>query len=147
MSPQEFIDWLGPAAREVCRRYGLFASVCVAQGALESGWGKYIIGRYNLFGRKWNGQGAYLELDTKEYLNGQWVTVTDTFQDYSSLEEAIEDWCVLLTEEPLYAGCLAYLNDREGFVTAVAKVYATAPDYAAKVLRIIEGYRLAELDL
>lgn len=146
MTPQEFISWLGPAAQLTCKQYRLFASVCVAQAALESGWGKYKIGEYNLFGRKWAGQGAYIEKTTQEYLNGQWVTIVDKFIDYTSLEEAIADWCILLTQEPLYADCLNYLQDRDGFVKAVGAVYATDPEYADIVLRIINTYDLSKLD-
>lgn len=146
MTPQEFISWLGPAAQSTCSQYRLFASVCVAQAALESGWGKYTIGQYNLFGRKWDGHGEYIEKTTQEYVNGQWITIMDKFADYASLEDAVADWCVLLTEEPLYADCLNYLEDREAFVTTVGAVYATDPEYAAKVLRIINNYNLAELD-
>jgi flagellum-specific peptidoglycan hydrolase FlgJ len=146
MTPQEFIAWLGPAAQVICKQYRLFASVCVAQAALESGWGKYTIGEYNLFGRKWDGHGSYIETTTQEYLNEQWVTITDKFADYANLEEAIADWCMLLTEEPLYADCLNYLQDREGFVKTIGPVYATDPAYADKVLSIIDTYGLAELD-
>lgn len=146
MLPQDFAGWIGPAAQLICRRYRLFASVCVAQAALESGWGRYVIGRYNVFGRKWNGQGPYIEKTTQEYLHGEWLTMVDKFADYQNLEEAIDDWCLLITEEPLYADCLHFLQDRDGFVYALGPVYATDPDYAVKVLRIIKAYGLENLD-
>jgi flagellar protein FlgJ len=146
MTAQEFIQWLGPAARDLCRKYSLLASVCVAQGALESGWGQYIIGQYNLFGRKWNGAGAYVEKTTQEYLDGEWQTIVDRFQDYANLEEAVEDWCILLTEEPVYALCLDYRFDLEQFVQMLGPIYATDPDYAGKLLSIVRTYRLEEWD-
>lgn len=146
MSPEEFIAWLGPAARQVCREYDLPASVCVAQGALESGWGRYVIGEYNLFGRKWNGSGTYIEKTTEEYIDNDWQIITAKFQDYSSLEEAIADWCVLITEEPVYASCLDYRRDVESFVRTLGPVYATDPDYAEKVLVTIHANDLTSLD-
>lgn len=146
MSSEEFIAWLGPTASEVCRSYQLPASVCIAQAALESGWGRYVIGQYNLFGRKYNGSGLYVELETQEYLDNQWQTVLAKFQDYSSLEEAVNDWCILLTEEPAYASCLEHKDDVAAFVAAVAPVYATDPDYADKVLATIQANRLLVFD-
>ena len=147
MTAEEFIEWLGEAARRTCGSYGLFASVCVAQAALESGWGQYIIGKYNLFGRKWGGSGAYIEQTTQEYEEGEWITIVDKFQDYDSLDAALADWCVLITEEPVYAPCLQYLNDREGFVAVLGPIYATDPDYAEKIMSIISSYSLAVLDV
>ena len=146
MSPEEFIAWLGPTAQTVCGQYRLPACVCIAQGAIESGWGRYVIGEYNLFGRKWGGTGPYVEQETDEYMNGQWQTVIAKFQDYSSLGEAVQDWCVLLTEEPVYAPCLQWRQDVERFVAELAPIYATDPNYADKVLATIEANQLADYD-
>lgn len=55
MEADEFINFIGDAAGNICAEYNLPASVCIAQAAIESGWGKYCIGNYNYFGRKWNG--------------------------------------------------------------------------------------------
>lgn len=146
MSPDEFVAWLAPAAQTACRPYQLPASVCIAQAALESGWGQYVIGDYNLFGRKWNGTGPYIEKVTEEYSDGEWLTVAAKFQDYSSLTEAIEDWCILITQEPVYAPCLVYRDDVEGFVQVLAPVYATDPNYADKVLATISANNLTQFD-
>ena len=77
MEPEEFIESIGSEAGKICADYNLPASVCIAQAALESGWGKYAIGNHNYFGRKWSGWGDYVELPTKEYINGQFVTNQD----------------------------------------------------------------------
>lgn len=146
MDPDEFIAWLAPAACSVCPSYRLPASVCVAQAALESGWGKYCIGNYNLFGRKYNGSGPYIEEVTEEYINGEWLTVTAKFQDYASLGEAVQDWCILITQEPAYAVCLDYLDNVEKFVQNLAPIYATDPDYADKVLATIRANNLTQFD-
>ena len=50
MTTDEFIEWLAPAAQAQTRCYNLPASVLIAQGAIESGWGRAVIGQYNLFG-------------------------------------------------------------------------------------------------
>lgn len=149
MAPDDFIEMIGNAAGKICADYNLPASVCIAQAALESGWGKYVIGNYNYFGRKWNGWGEYVELPTKEYTGGKFVTIQDKFQSYSSLDEAIEDWCVLMTEEPAYADALAEWEstwDVEAFIRAMAPVYATDLDYADKIISTINANNLMRFD-
>lgn len=149
MTPDEFIDFIGDTAGRICAKYNLPASVCIAQAILESGWGRYCIGQFNYFGRKWNGWGNYVRQQTTEYENGQYVTIYDKFQSYSSLEDAIRDWCVLIKEEPAYAEALAVWENGwcvEDFVWALAPVYATDPDYARKIIATMEANDLYRFD-
>ena len=149
MTPDEFIEMIGDTAGEVCAQYNLPASVCIAQAILESGWGKYCIGQYNYFGRKWNGWGNYERRQTTEYENGQWITVYDKFQSYSSLEEAIEDWCVLISQDYKYEDVIDAWESYwsvEDFVYALAPIYATDPDYAHKILSTINANDLKRYD-
>lgn len=149
MTPDEFINYIGDTAGNVCAKYNLPASVCIAQAILESGWGRYCIGRFNYFGRKWNGWGNYERRQTTEYINGEYITIYDKFQSYESLEEAIRDWCVLITEEPAYADALAEWHKDwsvTDFVYALAPVYATDPDYARKILATMDANDLYRFD-
>lgn len=149
MTPDEFIDFIGDTAGRICAKYNLPASVCIAQAILESGWGRYCIGQFNYFGRKWNGWGNYVRQQTTEYINGEYVTIYDKFQSYESLEEAIRDWCILITEEPAYAAALAEWRSRwvvEDFVYVLAPVYATDPNYADKIVATIEANDLYRFD-
>ena len=144
MLPEEFVAWLAPTAQRICPAYDLPTSVCIAQGALESGWGKYTIGQFNIFGRKWNGVGAYIEVETEEYYDGQWQTIVAKFQEYDNLEEAVEDWCILITLEPVYSACLEYRTAVESFVHLLGAIYATDPQYAGKVLATITANNLED---
>ena len=151
MTPDEFIDYIGDTAGKICAEYNLPASVCIAQAILESGWGRYCIGQFNYFGRKWNGWGNYERRQTTEYDydSCRYVTIYDKFQSYSSLEEAIRDWCVLITEEPAYSNALAEWQQNwnvEDFVYALAPVYATDPDYAHKIIATINANNLYRFD-
>lgn len=149
MEPEEFIELIGNPAGKICANYNLPASVCIAQAAIESGWGRYCIGNYNYFGRKYNGWGNYVTKETQEYINGQYETITDRFQSYDSLEDAVKDWCALMTDEPLYAEALAEWHktwDIGAFVEAMAVVYATDPDYARKVMVTIRANDLERFD-
>ncbi len=149
MTPDEFIAYIGNTAGKVCADHNLPASVCIAQAALESGWGRYCIGDHNYFGRKYNGWGDYVVKPTREYIDDEWAIIYAKFQSYDSLEDAINDWCVLLTEEPAYSNALDTWHktwDVAEFVKALAPVYATDPDYASKVLSTINANDLMRFD-
>lgn len=149
MTPDEFVEYIGNTAGTVCARYNLPASVCIAQAILESGWGKYCIGDYNYFGRKYGGWGQYEVCRTQEYIDGEYVTINDKFQSYDTLEEAIEDWCVLITEDWKYEDALLEWQktwDVEEFVYALAPIYATDPEYADKIISTINANDLKRFD-
>ena len=145
MTPEEFIDWIAPVAQDICKKYNLFASVCIAQAALESGWGKYRIGEYNLFGRKAVEGDSSITVETQECYDGNWQTISADFKDYTSLEEAVEDYCILITEEPVYACCL-HQTTIEDFVNTLGPIYATDPDYSDKILQTIAACELEQYD-
>lgn len=149
MTPDEFIDFIGDTAGKVCAEYNLPASVCIAQAILESGWGRYCIGQFNYFGRKWNGWGNYVRQQTTEYENGEYVTIYDKFQSYESLEDAIRDWCILIAEDYKYSDVIAAWYETwsvEDFVYALAPIYATDPDYASKIMATINANDLTRFD-
>lgn len=149
MEADEFINFIGDAVGRICADYNLPASVCIAQAAIESGWGRYCIGGYNYFGRKWGGEGNHIEKPTYEFVNGEYIQISDKFQDYDSLEDAIRDWCVLITEEPAYSEALSVWNntwDIRQFVEAMAPVYATDPDYSGKIMATISANDLMRFD-
>ncbi len=150
MTADEFVEQIGNTAGMVCANYNLPASVCIAQAAIESEWGRYCIGNYNYFGRKWGGWGNYVEKSTQEYNpESGYYDTTAKFQDYDSLEDAIKDWCELMTEEPAYSEALETWHntwDVEEFVRAMAPVYATDPDYADKIISTIRANGLMRFD-
>lgn len=149
MVPENFIEMIGPTASRICKVYNLPASVCIAQAALESGWGEAVIGQFNYWGRKWGGWGNYEVHRTQEWIIGAYVTVDASFQSYDSLDQAVEDWCQLIRKEPAYAEAAAAWDasfNLTDFVTALAPVYATDPDYAQKVLSTIAANDLTVYD-
>ena len=150
MTPEEFIDYIGNRAGMVCADYNLPASVCIAQAAIESGWGRYCIGSFNYFGRKWGGWGEYIEKQTKEYAPGiGYYDEIARFQAYDTLDDAIRDWCVLMTEEPAYHDAIETWHktwDVEAFVRSMASVYATDPNYADKIMATIRANDLMRFD-
>jgi flagellar protein FlgJ len=143
----DFVARMRPHAMAVERNTGIPAHFMVAQAALETGWGRaeprYADGRssFNLFGikagRSWTG--ATVEAGTLEYVNGQPQRQTEHFRAYGSYAEAFADYARLLTDNPRYSAA-ASSRDGAGFARALQNAgYATDPQYAAKLERIIKG--------
>lgn len=141
----EFAARMRPHALAAERQTGIPAHFMVAQAALETGWGRaeprFADGRtsFNLFGikagRGW--KGATVEASTLEYVDGQPQRQTERFRAYGSYAEAFADYGRLLTESPRYSAAAAS-RDGAGFARALQSAgYATDPQYAAKLERII----------
>ena len=58
-----------------------FPELVASQWALESGFGKHFSGKWNAFGLKGSGSSR----ETKEFYDGQWVTIKAGFIDFPSL--------------------------------------------------------------
>ena len=150
MKPQEFIDLIGPAAQASAANTGVPASFTVAQAALESGWGTSSLARdgKNLLGVKadpaWHGEVLYI--NTREFLNGAWTTVAARWRKYTDWQDCMDDHAAFLHQNRRYAACFDCITGKL-FAKTVAKAgYATDPDYAAKLISIIDQYQLADLD-
>ena len=150
MKPQEFISKIAMAAQYAAQQTGVPASISIAQAALESGWGESGLTKAgnNLFGIKadsrWRGQ--TLILDTKEFLNGQWVVVPAKWRKYASWQASIEDHAAFLKCNPRYLTCFQCLTP-DAFVSALAKAgYATDPIYADKVIGVMSQHNLTTFD-
>ncbi|NCC11691.1 MAG: mannosyl-glycoprotein endo-beta-N-acetylglucosamidase [Bacteroidia bacterium] len=157
LTPEEFLAKYGNAARKICGKYGLPASVCLAQAIIESGWDENTIGKCNCFGRKYNGEGGgFTEAWTQEYnedVQG-YVDVIAKFQYYQSAEAAIEDYCILITQDEKYESVMAVLANKEGtlgeYILTLADIYATAEKdnhaYSNLIIEIINENDLMQYD-
>lgn len=150
MTPQAFIAALSPAAVASMAATGIPASFTVAEGALESGWGssQLSLQAMNVFGVKadpsWSG--PVLEMQTREFIRGQWLMVPARWRKYSDWSGCIGDHAAFLRSNPRYSTCFQH-RDGPGFAKAVAAAgYATDPNYAALVTQIINQHGLAVLD-
>lgn len=150
MTPKEFVNWLYPAAQKASDIDPVFV---VAQAALESGWAKKVIGKYNLFGiTKGSWTGKTILVKTTEIHNSDNVkynapevvhsierlpsgkfrySVSRLFRDYDSLDQALADHLEIL-HKPHFSHAWAYRKSPEEFVKKLQSgtyKYATAPDY------------------
>ncbi len=114
----------------------------LAQWAIESAYGKEIPpGSNNYFGIKAVHGQAYVMAWTHEFVGGRMVRVMASFAKYPTPLGSFLAHAHLLADSPIYSAARAH-NDWAGFVEAMAKHYATAPKYAAAIIKEIEVYDL-----
>ncbi|EGO2611225.1 glucosaminidase domain-containing protein [Enterococcus faecalis] len=154
-SQQAFINEIGNSAAAVANSNDMYASVMIAQALLESSYGSSGLAsapNYNLFGVKgsYNGQSVYMP--TKEYLDGQWVTVTAAFRSYNSYAESFQDHANVIRSTAFgdtyhYSGVWkSNTSSYRDATAALAGSYATDPGYAEKLNWLIEAYNLTQYD-
>ncbi len=147
-STRDFVNRLWPHAAEASRTTGIPAHFIVGHAALESGWGNREIKgadgvpSHNLFGikagRAWSGR--TVDIATTEYVNGAPQKVIDRFRAYDSYAEAFRDYVNLIRSNPRYAGVIEGAHDAESFARGLQQAgYATDPQYANKLTRVING--------
>lgn len=149
---QSFLNTIGPVAQQVAQENGIYASVMTAQAALESGWGNSALSTqgHNLFGVKWNGTGNYITMPTQEYYGGQWHTINAKFQSYNSYYDSLTSYAQLIknnfpnsTRANAATPQIAAANLKNG----VYDSYATDPNYANSLDRMISDYGLTRYDV
>lgn len=143
---QSFQERVGAYAEEASQTTGIPAKYMLGQAALESGWGKREIrgtdgtASNNLFGIKatasWKGK--TVDAVTTEYVNGVPQKRIEKFRAYDSYADAFRDYANLLRKNPRYQDVLANATDVNSFAQGLQRAgYATDPNYASKLTRII----------
>ncbi len=145
--PTDFIERMRPHAEAAADRLGVPAEALLAQAALESGWGKASMPArngsqsHNLFGIKadgrWNGERASVR--TLEYQQGVAVRTRADFRAYDSYADSFQDYVDFIHGNPRYRQALQVVDDPQAYFRALQDAgYATDPDYASKVLSILQ---------
>lgn len=133
-----FFNNLAPlVVNEYIRRKGqkrLYPSTVLAMAALESG---YNLNAATLFGIKGDG----VVLDTTEFINGESINIKDSFVIYPTLAEAIQGLYELM-QWSNYNRATACTDYEEECRMVQACGYATDPEYADKLINIVNMYRL-----
>ena len=114
-----------------------FPELVSAQWALESSWGKLVSGRNNFFGLK--GEGSATK--TQEFINGQWITITDSFIDFPDLLACViylvDHW---YKDFKTYKGCNNATTREDAAKWLVKEGYATDPTYADKLIELMSQH-------
>ncbi|WP_144455672.1 phage tail spike protein [Bacillus pumilus] len=149
MAAVDFIKKLAPGAQKVQKKYNVLASLVIAQGCLESGFGASDLSKqaYNLFGVKGTYNGKYVLMWTKEQdKHGNESRVQARFRKYPSYAESLADLGSLYTRLSRYKDVVGE-KDYQKATAAVAKGgYATDINYATKLNSIIFTYKLTQYD-
>lgn len=152
-TPQAFVAALYPLAEQVGKDIGVDPKAIVAQAALETGWGKYMItdsqGRnsFNFFGikadQRWDGESV--TVTTHEYHDGKAMREQASFRSYASAEDGLRDYAAFLQSASRYDDAIGHNLSAEHYGHALQKAgYATDPQYGAKIQRISESTTLNE---
>lgn len=153
-SPESFVQQLLPMAREAAQRIGVTPEVILSQAALETGWGQFIIDKsngrssHNLFNIKADSrwQGEHASTRTMEYRDGVAVKEQAQFRSYDNYQDSFNDYVDFLQTQPRYQNALKQTHDPERFIEGLHKAgYATDPDYADKIKRIMNSSTLAQI--
>jgi len=119
-----------------------------AEAALESGFGASKLSKdgNNLLGIKQSLKSPRydtLEMPTKEFINGEFITVMARWIKYPDIQTCFKDRLAILkrlaSTYPEYMAALTSTNG-EAFVKNVSKRWATDPKRAEKVLTIYNRY-------
>lgn len=153
MLPKDYFKKYAGFAESTQQNFAVPASITLSQGALESGYGGsgLTVNANNHFGIKadktWKGKtyGAA----TKEFIGGVWSNPTAFFRAYDSAQESFNDHAAFLKKFPRYANLFKlqptdYIGWAKGLQSAG---YATDPNYASKLITIIEKYNLTQYDI
>jgi flagellum-specific peptidoglycan hydrolase FlgJ len=145
---QAFISQIAPGAIAAQQRYGVPASVTIAQAIDESDWGRsgLAVQDHNLFGIKGTGPAGSVALPTQEYVDGQWETVTASFRVYHNIAESISDHAELLATDSVYSRAMADRAVPDAFANDLTGVYATDPEYGANLIALMRLYNLYRFD-
>ncbi|HDT0780192.1 TPA: flagellar assembly peptidoglycan hydrolase FlgJ [Klebsiella aerogenes] len=146
-----FVARLSMPARAASERSGIPHQLIVAQAALESGWGQREIPTadgtpsYNLFGIKAGGnwKGPVTEITTTEFEQGVAKKVKAKFRVYDSYFSAIADYVKLLTNNPRYASVAEASTPEQAAHELQRAGYATDPQYASKLVSVIQQMKHA----
>lgn len=144
---QEYVEQYKEYAMDQMRRYGIPASVTLAQGILESSNGQSQLARNenNHFGIKatssWITNGGKYGLYTDDKLN-------EKFCSYASVRDSYEHHSQFLKNNQRYASCFNLSPDNyKGWAQGLDSAgYATAGKYAPSLIKIIEVNDLAKYD-
>lgn len=147
---QQFIEKVGPLAQRDVKASKVLASLTIAQAILESNNGNSTLTREAnaLFGIKaTNWRGKIWTGKTVEYYNPKNpTTITAGFRAYNSWEESIADHSKLLTSASRYNKVVGETDYVKACKAIHLAGYATDPQYANKLISLIETSNLVKFD-
>lgn len=141
---REYIQRFAPVAQRENQKYGIPASITLAQGILESQAGTSRLAQQanNHFGIKCFSKSC----STGHCMNATDDSHKDFFRRFSSAWESFRAHSELLMRSN-YSPCRSCSNYRDWAYCLKKQGYATDPRYAEALLRIVKIYRLDRYDI
>ncbi len=149
-----FISHYKSDVQKAASKYRLYASVMMAQAALESDWGQSTLTKEanNFFGIKGAYNGQSVQMPTVEYTkNGQMENINASFRKYPSAYASFADNGQTLrygtSWDPKYYSGTWKENapTYESAANALTGTYATAPNYGSSLISLIQLYGLNKI--
>jgi len=139
-----YIDTYKEIAIEKMITYKIPASITLAQGIFESACGtsRLATEANNHFGikchKEWDGDSIKHDDDERQ----------ECFRKYSKAEESYNDHSLFLTSRPRYANLFTLdVMDYQGWAHGLKSAgYATNPQYAYRLISLIERFNLSKQD-
>ncbi|HEY1293131.1 MAG TPA: glucosaminidase domain-containing protein [Chloroflexota bacterium] len=147
-----FIERVGRVAQQFHPSVGLPPSLVTAMAINETGWGSSDLcsRANNYFGIKaevGDGTLGSMLYDTREVVDGRVVVVQAHFRVYRSLEESVDDLGLFLHGNPRYGSIWTRTADPRATALALSRAgYATDPEWAPKLIALIDAFGLDALD-
>ena len=144
LTPEEYIYRWRETAIDNMEVYGIPASITLGQAVLESGFGNGYLARV---------ANNHFCIKCKSTWTGKTITHADDrpddcFRVYDTAEESFEDHADFLSTGNRYEFLFAYdIDDYKSWAKGLKKAgYATASDYADRLIGVIERYHLYLFD-
>lgn len=150
-SPVAFVKSLWPYAQKAANLLKLDPKILIAQAALETGWGKFVIrteqgtSSKNMFGIKatesW--QGPRTQVNTLEVEAGVMNMQKAAFRTYDSYADSFTDYAQFISGKERYQKAINAATRPESYMEELqAAGYATDPEYANKIANIYNSSTL-----
>jgi LysM repeat protein len=144
MTREEYILEFKSIAVKKMRNFGIPASITLAQGLLESddGNSELAVNANNHFGikchKEWTGKRYFMDDDEKN----------ECFRKYKDARESYEDHSLFLTQRERYNSLFDLdITDYKAWAHGLKRAgYATNPNYAKLLIKIIEDNQLYQYD-
>ena len=139
-----YVDQYKDIAIKEMKRTGIPASITLAQGIVESNSGEsnLALNFNNHFGIKcktdWKGETTYQDDDTKQECFRVYPNANASFIDHSNFIKNRPNYAPLFQLDPVDDSAWAIGLKKAG--------YATASDYASKLMKVIDDYELSQFN-
>ena len=160
---QYFLETIGPMATQNMRDTGILASLTIAQGIYESGWGTSFMAKNlnNLFGIKayapgWTGK-VYNRKTGKIYTNFEDARnkmgdlydlyISHFFRVYDSWQESVDDHSRLFTTMSRYENLVGLTDYELACHYVMQDGYCDTPGYDEELISIIRSFKLYQYDV